>query len=384
MFLALLVSTAAAAAVLLWAYWLNRNERSLLWMAACFAVVATASPLLGHRASFPSWLSIEIGVAVLLFGSGLTWVAVRVFNGQRVILRVPLIGPVLWLIACQVPAFRDDPTLRVIAASTAAALYYFAAARAVAIRDGIVTRLAVAAALSVHGVLVLSRIPFILANTPSGEVSFSGQWFGFATLESAVFVQIIAFLLVSMTKERVEVRLRDAALTDELTGLGNRRAFFEASLSVFAQNARKGRPTTVIVFDLDRFKEVNDRFGHPAGDAVIRAFAQVAIGRLRAGDVVGRLGGEEFAVTLPETTGVQAHLVAGQLSQAFADAVVALGLPGLRCSTSAGIAETPRTADSVEAVLTLADKALYEAKAQGGGKVCVSPVRLPEPADQAA
>ena len=66
-----------------------------------FAVVATASPLLGHRASFPSWLSIEIGVAVLLFGSGLTWVAVRVFNGQRVILRVPLIGPVLWLIACQ-------------------------------------------------------------------------------------------------------------------------------------------------------------------------------------------------------------------------------------------------------------------------------------------
>jgi diguanylate cyclase (GGDEF)-like protein len=229
--------------------------------------------------------------------------------------------------------------------------------------------MAVAAMLVIHSAFVLMRVPMILMDQPS-QGAFSGAWFGIAALESAIFIQIIAFLMVSMIKERVESQLRSVALTDPLTGLGNRRAFFEASMAVVAQNARHGRPTATIVFDLDRFKEINDRFGHPVGDAVIRTFADTATKRLRAGDIVGRLGGEEFGVTLSDTTGAAARLVAEQLNEGFVKAVAAMARTGLSCSASAGVAESPKTTCSLEDLLTSADRALYEAKALGGGQVC--------------
>ncbi|MCB1488518.1 MAG: GGDEF domain-containing protein [Bauldia sp.] len=385
MFLALIASTVASVLLLLWCYWLNRSEQSLLWVAACFALGSASTVLIALRGSIPGWLSIDVGVALLLFGTGLTWVAVRVFNGHRATFAVPAIGPILWLVACQVPAFGGDATMRIVAGSAITALYWLVAAREMVSRDDLATRMAIAVVMCVHSGLILLRIPVIFFEATPDGATFDGRWFGPAALESAVFIQIIAFLMVSLVKERVEAELRSAALTDALTGLGNRRAFFEASAKTFAQNARKNRPTTVIVFDLDRFKEVNDRFGHPIGDAVIRLFAEAAANRLRAGDVIGRLGGEEFAVTLPETTGPQATLVAEQLIGVFAASVAALAIPDLICSASAGVAETTTSAETLEDVLGFADKALYEAKALGGGRVAASPVKfLPRPEVQAA
>ena len=104
-----------------------------------------------------------------------------------------------------------------------------------------------------------------------------------------------------------------------------------------------GSPVSAIVFDLDRFKEINDRFGHPVGDAVIQTFAAAARNRLRAGDFVARLGGEEFAVALPDTTGAEACLVALQINQAFEAAVAAMAPGGLSGTACAGVAETPGT-----------------------------------------
>lgn len=370
MFMALIASTMAAVVLLLWSYWLNANQRCLLWIAASFFIASVATFLLGGRGKMPDWLSIDAGVALLLFGISLTWAAMRVFNGRAVKPWVLLIGPVAWAIACRVPAFYDAAGLRVMIGSLMSAAYFAAAAWEIgSTKDGLRTRFAVAAILLLHAGFVLMRAPLILMDQPSQGV-FSGAWFGIATLESAIFIQVIAFLMVSMIKERVESQLRAAALTDPLTGIGNRRAFFEASSAVVAHNARHGRSTATIVLDLDRFKDINDRFGHPVGDAVIQAFAAVAKKRLRAADVVGRLGGEEFAVTLSETTSEQASTVAGQLNEAFVAAVSAMAVPGLRCSASAGVSSSPETTVSLKDLLELADCALYEAKRLGGGKVC--------------
>ena len=371
MFLALVASTLAAVVLLFWSFWLGRGERSLLWVAIGFLTASVANLFLGGRGTLPAWLTIDVAVALLLFGTGLTWTATRMFNGRPAPIWVPLAGPILWLLACRVPAFHESSEARVIAGTAIAAIYYLAAAREiVAIKDGLLTRFAVSVALAVHSVIVLLRVPFVLADGSSTSASFVTTWFGPAALETVIFIQVLAFLFVSLTKERVESQLRSAALTDPLTGLGNRRAFFERSEAALAHNRRHLRPTAVIVFDLDRFKEINDNHGHPVGDAVIQTFATTATGRLRAGDLVARLGGEEFAATLPDTTDTQARKVAEEISRAFEAAVASLSHSGLRCTASAGVAATSG-ASSLKELLTSADRALYQAKRQGGDLVCL-------------
>jgi diguanylate cyclase (GGDEF)-like protein len=242
----------------------------------------------------------------------------------------------------------------------------------------LLTRLPIVIVIAVHIGFVLLRIPFVLADDVAG-ISFAGAgWFGMATLEALVVIQLVAFLMVSLTKERVENRLRDAALTDPLTGLGNRRAFFERGEAAAALALRTRGPLAVIVFDLDRFKSINDRHGHPVGDSVIKAFARAATDRLRASDFVARLGGEEFAALLPDTDGARAGLVALQINQAFEAAVASLPHPGLTGTASAGVAELSPEAPTLADLLSAADAALYQAKAIGRGQVRVSrPERSP-------
>ena len=379
MFLALVASTAAAVLLLLWCYLLNRSERSLLWVALGFLIASIANLLFAMRRAIPEWVMVDAGVALLLFGLSSIWCAARVFNSRPVTVWVPLAGPVLWLLLCRVPVFYGNFDARVIGATVIGAAYYVAGAREFRVKDGLLTRVAISAVLAIQGVVILLRIPFIVMDGQKGLTAFEGSaWFGIATLEAAVFIQVITFLMVSLTKERVESRLRSAAHTDSLTGLGNRRAFFEWGNAAVARSARSGTPVSAILFDLDRFKDINDRFGHPVGDAVIQIFAAVARNRVRAGDFVARLGGEEFAIALPDTTAAEACLVATEVNQAFAAAVGAMAPAGLSGTVSAGVAQSPATSCSLEDLLSAADRALYEAKSVGRGQVRLSepPARL--------
>jgi diguanylate cyclase (GGDEF)-like protein len=370
MFLALVASTMAAVLLLLWCFWLNRSERSLLWMAIGFVLASGANLLFAGRARLPEWAAIDIGIAVLLLGVSFIWIAARVFNGRPVELWVPAAGPALWLIACGVPAVYANLDARVVAGTVISAAYYLLAAREFALKDGLLSRFAMTVVLCIHALIVLLRIPLLLTDASEGLSAPATAWFGLATLEAAVFIQILAFLMVSLIKERVESQLRSAALTDSLTGLANRRAFFQWSEAALAQARRHARPFAAIVFDLDRFKAINDRLGHPAGDLVLETFAEAARKRVRGGDFVGRLGGEEFAVALPDATVLEACLVAEEVNHAFRIAVASLGKPGLFATASAGVAQAPATACSVEDLLSLADRALYEAKGLGGDQVC--------------
>jgi diguanylate cyclase (GGDEF)-like protein len=195
---------------------------------------------------------------------------------------------------------------------------------------------------------------------------------------------VLAFLMVSLAKERVEMGLRLAAFTDPLTGLGNRRAFFEKCQPIVDNGARLGRPAATIVFDLDRFKEVNDRHGHPVGDAVLQTFAATARRFLRPGDFAGRLGGEEFAITLPDTSSENACRVAERITRAFAQAVAEMSGQAFHCTASAGVAVSSSAGQSLDELLSVADRALYEAKELGGGQVRQSGIPAGQTADRAA
>lgn len=160
-----------------------------------------------------------------------------------------------------------------------------------------------------------------------------------------------------------------AAQTDELTGLMNRRAFFEHAQVLYAQCRHKQQPLCVLMMDMDHFKQINDTYGHQAGDQVLRQIGGVISASFRKADVYGRLGGEEFAVLLPNTSLEAARDIAEQLVKSISG-LVAEPVKGL--SASLGVAFTDAVDEDLHGLMNTADKALYRAKALGRNQVAVA------------
>jgi diguanylate cyclase (GGDEF)-like protein len=163
-------------------------------------------------------------------------------------------------------------------------------------------------------------------------------------------------------------RLEALAREDALTGLPNRRAFMEAAASLVSLASRHGEALCAAMFDLDSFKAVNDANGHAVGDQVLQRFAEHLRAELRGSDVIGRIGGDEFAAILPRTAAEGARRVCERIRERFS----APGGPvdrGPRTTASIGVAELGAGHRSVEELLGAADAALYEAKAAGGDRV---------------
>jgi diguanylate cyclase (GGDEF)-like protein len=159
------------------------------------------------------------------------------------------------------------------------------------------------------------------------------------------------------------------ARTDELTGLNNRRAFTEQCERALEQARRYGRQLALVMFDIDHFKTVNDTYGHAAGDRVLQALAEAIERTVREVDVAGRLGGEEFAVMLPETGGVEAAALAERLRQAVAGLSVPHEGGGITFTCSFGVAARTEDVMELDTLLSRADEALYRAKRQGRDRI---------------
>jgi diguanylate cyclase len=171
--------------------------------------------------------------------------------------------------------------------------------------------------------------------------------------------------------EALRVELARQAAEDELTGLLTRRAFFAEAAAVLRADEADGAVGAVaMVIDVDRFKSVNDGHGHAAGDEALRTIAARLAGALRAGDVLGRIGGEEFAVLLPATGRAAAEEVAERLRRSVAGAGIDVGGEVLHISVSIGMA-TSHPGDPLDASLRRADAAMYRSKHTGGDRVSV-------------
>jgi diguanylate cyclase (GGDEF)-like protein len=330
---------------------------------------ALGNMLLAGRDTLPPILGIDIANALIVYGIAQAWVVARVFNERPAPQWIPLAGVVVWLVAAQIPAIADAYQWRVVVASALAASYCIIGAWELWARDGLKSRIPITMVLVFHAVAVAMRIPITLSEAQQGVADLSSPWFTPMALETIVFVQILALLLLSLTKERAEARLGKMALTDPLTGLANRRGFFDQGEMLIAQCRRSHQPTALIVFDLDRFKQVNDTYGHPFGDTVLEAFAIALQAGLRAGDLAGRMGGEEFAAVLPGAAEDEAIHAADRVIELFSETV---GIdPGdtMFFTTSAGLAISPLSNDKIRTLLTAADRALYVAKRKGGNLI---------------
>jgi len=171
--------------------------------------------------------------------------------------------------------------------------------------------------------------------------------------------------------------LTQQAMTDALTGLYNPRFFWDALARAITAAKRKGVPFCVILLDIDRFKRVNDTWGHDAGDTVLKEVADVLEKSVRGSDIAVRYGGEEFVVLLPETSIESAAARAEDLRRQLERREIACS-PGPVCITASfGVAEYGRGAEDSAALMKAADAALYAAKAAGRNRVVVSALSAP-------
>ena len=184
---------------------------------------------------------------------------------------------------------------------------------------------------------------------------------------------------VLMTKERADAEFRRSARLDALTGIPNRSAFLDTFQHVLAQAARGNWPVALLMADIDKFKNVNDTYGHLAGDAVLRAVAQRLQAGLRAQDTLGRYGGEEFLVLLPDTPVSGARTLAQHLRQSVEQMVVSWEGKKITVTISVGISgQIPAGAQDAQALIDRADQAMYAAKHAGRNRVEVADA-LPPP-----
>lgn len=182
-----------------------------------------------------------------------------------------------------------------------------------------------------------------------------------------LFGTSLGFIL--MTKERADSELMRSAATDSLTGLLNRRSFDESAQRELHRAERQHLQTSVLMLDLDHFKDVNDTYGHPVGDLVLASFSNVLRSSLRPFDVVGRYGGEEFCVLLPGTGIAEAISIAERIRVVASQTPVQTRASTVVYTVSSGVVEAPPGEISLDDLVEHADRALYQAKA--GGRNCV-------------
>lgn len=184
----------------------------------------------------------------------------------------------------------------------------------------------------------------------------------------------LSFLLLSVSRLLIQMH-RETEL-DELTGLMNLRAIRRAAALAIARCRRRGRSISVVMIDLDGFKEANDRLGHDAGDVLLCGVAKALKGRLREEDKVARLGGDEFCLLLPCTDEAEAVRVAERCRVTLMEMVILYGGEGLHVTASFGVAHAEAEVADWEELLRSGDKAMYEAKRDGGNRVGVNGVAV--------
>jgi diguanylate cyclase (GGDEF)-like protein len=367
--------SATAGLLLIFAWMQNRRTTALALWGVGYLLGAAAAALLAAPALLPNAMGLWAGNTLLCTAYAIMWAGARSFEGRRVPLLLVAAGPIIWIAAFQFDSFARSAPACIELVSAILAAYALLAAREIwhAKDRELISRWPTLAMVLLHAGFLLSRIPFADVLAASAATGHPQSAFVPVIAFQALFVTLcLPFLRVAMSKERAELEQRKAALTDPLTGIANRRAFFDRGAPLLAWAQADRRSAALLLFDLDRFKEVNDTAGHQGGDRVLKAFCDLVGGAIGPRDLFGRLGGEEFGCLLADASMAQALQFAERLRGAFA----ALRMPGIDAqpTVSVGVAMAGEAGRTLPALLATADRALYRAKAEGRNRVARAPL----------
>lgn len=366
--------TLSVSIILTYALYYEKREKALQWWCSAMWCVCVGCFLLMFRAQDNAfWLSIVLGNAMILLGYGFVWLGFATFHGVRIRPAFVPLGAVVWLAACVMSDdFRSSFNMRAIVLSSIGAVYAALSAR-IAYQIYKTERLPSAwftyVVYTAHVVTFVARVALCWIYPVKGSVNPSiGTWFQLMMLESFVQAAFSTFIFVLLVRERSERRYRLAAEIDGLTGAATRRHFVERASALLAA---KPKHAALAVLDLDYFKKVNDTYGHLAGDAVLRAFGSHVNKRLAPDMLLGRMGGEEFAILMPEMDQDAAAAFLESLRASVEENITHFNGNGLKITTSIGLAATDEVGHLFDHLLAGADHALYVSKDEGRNTVTV-------------
>jgi diguanylate cyclase (GGDEF)-like protein len=346
----------------------KENIAALNWWGMAYLLGAVsvglwtlAGPLLGDM------LSLAFN-AVGFVACGMVWNAARVFHGRRPNWPGLFLGALVW-IAVIVSVPSDAASLRMTIGAGILALYATLTAHELwnERRKAMQRKWPTLVVPLLHGLVLM--LPILIGDLlQSDQGNFASSiWGAIFAVELVLYAVGTVFVIFMLVSERAVTTHKQAASCDPLTGLFNRRGFSEATGRMIEREAKAGRPVTVMIFDIDHFKSINDRFGHPAGDEVLKLFASVITGTLRITDLSGRIGGEEFASMLPCAL-EEALQAAERVREAFATSGIEIDSAPVVTTVSIGVAGGPAGTE-LDVLLAAADTALYQAKRGGRNRV---------------
>lgn len=264
-----------------------------------------------------------------------------------------------------------NPVFSFGAGSVVTGLYFLWAARTLwhESSDQYPARKFMTLALLLHGTFTCFRVLLFSGGTIS--LMFAHVWWNNAQLivvEQLIMTPLLGLGILLLVNEKHVFTLRVLAEQDSLTGIRNRRSFLNAMEKSCDQARKTGQPLSILVMDVDHFKSINDNHGHNVGDSVLKKITSIVNAGLRHGDVLGRIGGEEFAVFLPDTDLGAALAIAERIRAKVCAEPLVVGNTSMNCSVSMGVAVL-KDGDSLDDALRHGDQAMYLAKTRGRNRV---------------
>lgn len=354
---------------------MNWSDDRSVWAAFWWAVVNCGTgigiALLAMHSALPACFSMILAPLLLDLCAALLWVAARIFRRGSVRPIFVAAATAGWILLLGVIALTVRLQFAVAVGVGVSACLYFSAAVEFWLGRGEELR----GRWPMIGLLGAEAIAIFLA-----AIQYAGSelvlptvgLFGIIHFVGLVYVGGSAIFLTMMLNERREAKFKADALVDPLTGLANRRAFMDQAQRVLERALRDEVPVSLIAFDLDRFKTINDTFGHPVGDHVLRIFADVLSRGLRPADVAARIGGEEFAVALHGCDVEAALAVARRIRVGFQEDAQFVNGQRIEATVSAGVACARTHGENLAEIMASADTALYRAKDRGRNRVMLA------------
>lgn len=359
---------AALLGVMLLYFGRQENIVALTWWGAAYIVGAAsvaAWTLASSRLGAGPALMLN---AIGMLACGMVWNAARVFHGRPTSWPGIAFGALLWLAALAMLK-PDAYAMRITVGAAIVAAYAVLTASELwsERRKSMKRRWPTIVIPVLHGFVLM--LPILIGDLLRGDDSAFAEsiWVSVFAIELVLYAVGTVFIIFMLVSERTVSAHRVAASMDPLTGVFNRRGFAEATARIIEREANAGRPVTVMILDIDHFKSINDRFGHPAGDQILREFAATLANTLRMTDLCGRIGGEEFAALLPCSMD-EALVAAERVREAFATSGLVVDDTPLETTVSIGVAGGPAGTE-LEVLLAAADTALYQAKRGGRNRV---------------
>jgi diguanylate cyclase (GGDEF)-like protein len=365
-----LVATMVAAmlGVMLLFFGKQENIPALKWWGTAYLLGAASVALWTLTGdTFGQMFSLALN-AVGFVACGMVWNASRVFHGRKPNLPGLVLGAITWIATGMMMAPQGSAMRMTIGAGIVAIYATLTATELGSERRRTLQRRWPTIVVPVmHGFALM--LPILLGDLswPHDDTFSSSTWVTVFSVELVLYAVATAFVIFMLVSERAVTAHRTAASMDPLTGMFNRRGFAEATSRVIEREANAGRPVTVLIFDIDHFKSINDRFGHPAGDEILKLFAAVVVNTLRITDLSGRIGGEEFAALLPCSL-EDAVIAAERVREAFESSGIVDETGPVDTTVSIGVAGGPAGTE-LEVLLAAADTALYQAKRGGRNRV---------------